>query len=567
MAIPVNSPRLQPAIALLAITQLFLGACAPVQKQDVVDKPADYVPDANYHVLMGEMAMQRGEYFVTAKEFSEAARLSDEIDVVSRAAEYTFDYGFDRFALKNAARWAELEPYNAKAHGLLALLYLRLNDADKAFYHLQLSLPPPEGRRDDDYVSLGGSIAAETSPATRLAVMQRFGKTYGPTAGTQVAITEAAISAGQGKTALEAARSAIEIRPNWPKARIAGCRAQLAVERVDAALACMRNLLETDSGLEQELAYVRLLVAAEQFDVALAYLDDMEERRGFLPEISRMHGLISFDRDDQVAAWSDFNKLLTSGYFENESLYYLGQMSQRNREFLPALRFYSRIRSGYLLVSAQVEIAQILSDAGNLDGGIQHLNDFYQQFPTLGFELWTAKAALLGSAGQFDRALTAYQKALEYQSDNINLLLGRAAVLDEMGEFDASVKQFRAALQLAPDNADALNALGYTLANRNRRLGEAGRLIERALKQYPDNAAYLDSKGWLLYRRGDLKGAEKYLERAYALNEDPEIAAHLGELMWAQGRDGEASIIWMLALENYPNDRALIDTVQRYMQP
>jgi len=544
----------------------MLAACTqPAEKS--AERPPDYVPDADYHILMGEVALQRGDYPVTAQEFAEAAKLSADPAVAARAAQYSYDYGFDRYAFSSASRWVELAPDNPTAHGLLALLLLRRDEPQQAYNHLERSLPPKEQREDNDYLGIVSSISGEGSAETTLAVMQMFADNYGPNAGASLALAEAAIRAGAGEVAMTAAQDAIAIRPEWQKASAMLCRGQLAIDQKDAALDCMRALLQADDRLDTELEYVRLLVQADQVEVALDYLDDMEERRGFLPEIARMHGLISFDQDHQVAAWSDFNKLLKSKYFENESLYYLGRMSQKNREYLPALRYFSRIRSGYLLVSAQVEIAQILADVGNLDGGIQHLDEFYKQIPTLGFELWTAKAALLSSAGRFDQALDAYARALEYQPDNINLLLGRAAVLDESGDYKAAIKEFRAVLKVVPDHADAMNALGYTLANRGKKLGEAQRLIDRALEQHPDSAAYLDSKGWLLFRKGELDAAETYLERAYALDENPEIAAHLGELMWAQGRDGEASIIWMLALETHPTDRALINTIERFRQP
>jgi len=552
-----------PVAALPALLSLILAGCAGQVGTGEQQAAPDYVPDASYHILMGEMAMQRGEYFVTAQEFAEAARLSDDPAVASRAAEYAYNYGFESYAVSTAERWLELAPDEQAPHGYLGLLYLKQGDAEKAFVHLDGSMPPADVRVEGDYLSLESSLAAEGRPETSYAILKMFDEQYGPNVGLTLALSEIAGRNGDGEAAVAYAREVLDQEPELLEARIALYHGQLLTGETDAALASMAALLEDQPGVELELEYARLLVNAERYDEALAYLDDMEERHGFVPEIVRFHALISIDQADQVSAWSDFTKLLSAGFFVNESFFYLGEMARNNQEFLQSLRLYSRVRSGYLLVPAQVAIAEILNVAGNTEGAVAHLDEFYQQFPYYGFDVWVAKAGLYSDAAMDDLAYEAYSRALEYQPDNIAVLLGRASVLDQKGETDAAVKAFRTALRMEPDNPDAMNALGYTLANRNIKLREAEKLIASALQQHPDNAAYLDSMGWLLFRRGDYEAAGGYLEQAYAAHDDPEIAAHLGELMWAQGREGEANIIWMLALEQSPNHRVLIDTIER----
>jgi Flp pilus assembly protein TadD len=125
----------------------------------------------------------------------------------------------------------------------------------------------------------------------------------------------------------------------------------------------------------------------------------------------------------------------------------------------------------------------------------------------------------------------------------------------------------RKVMRVKPDHAHAYNALGYTLADRNQRLGEAKELIEKALALEPDNPMIIDSMGWVLFRMGDSQGALKYLQRAYDLGrKDPEIAAHLGEVLWSLGRRKEAMAVWNEAVSRAPGNDVLVNTIGRFKQ-
>jgi Flp pilus assembly protein TadD len=137
---------------------------------------------------------------------------------------------------------------------------------------------------------------------------------------------------------------------------------------------------------------------------------------------------------------------------------------------------------------------------------------------------------------------------------------------ERLGRIDIMESSMRKVIKLRPDNAHAYNALGYTLADRNERLPEARELIEQALKLAPDDAFIMDSMGWVLFRQGDNEGALKWLKRAYSLRPDAEIAAHLGEVMWAMGQRGDAQKLWKQAIAKTPGNETLIKTIERFKQ-
>jgi Flp pilus assembly protein TadD len=118
----------------------------------------------------------------------------------------------------------------------------------------------------------------------------------------------------------------------------------------------------------------------------------------------------------------------------------------------------------------------------------------------------------------------------------------------------------------APDNHHAYNALGYSLAERNVRLQEAFELIDKAMKMAPGDPFIMDSMGWVQYRLGHLNEAEAQLRRAYALRSDPEIAVHLGEVLWQKGQQDDARRLWREARAKDPQNDTLRETLARLRQ-
>jgi tetratricopeptide (TPR) repeat protein len=173
---------------------------------------------------------------------------------------------------------------------------------------------------------------------------------------------------------------------------------------------------------------------------------------------------------------------------------------------------------------------------------------------------------VLERAGRTEEALDALDEALERRSEDVALLLARGALLDRTGRLEDALADMRAAVAAAPDSALPLNALGYTLADRTRHFDEAYRLVRRAIELDPGNAAILDSLGWVYYRQRKLPEARTYLALAYSQFPDPEVAAHLGEVMWQQGDRDAARSLWNEALERNPDSRTLQAVMARLMQ-
>ncbi|WP_049751458.1 tetratricopeptide repeat protein [Halorhodospira halophila] len=204
--------------------------------------------------------------------------------------------------------------------------------------------------------------------------------------------------------------------------------------------------------------------------------------------------------------------------------------------------------------------------AGTLerDEALAHLERVRDGQPVLVPRVALLEGQLLREAGRPEAALAAYERGLEASSEDHDLLYGRGLARAETGDVDGAVEDLRRVLEADPGDPHAQNALGYTLVDHKRDLSEARELIESALEQEPDNAAFLDSKGWLLYREGDPEAALEYLRRAFDQDPHGEIGAHLGEVLWELGERNEAREVWCRALDADGGQRALKRTLERY---
>ena len=206
----------------------------------------------------------------------------------------------------------------------------------------------------------------------------------------------------------------------------------------------------------------------------------------------------------------------------------------------------------------------ITHDLALLDAARSQLKQASTATPEERIQLLIAEAALLRDAKQTQAALDLLEQALSKDPDQPDLLYESALLAEKLGRMEILESRLRRLIELRPDSAQAYNALGYSYADRNLRLTEARELIEKALALSPDDTFIIDSWGWVLYRQGDLAGALVQLERAYAQRDDPEIAAHLGEVLSALGRAEEARRILTEAQQKHPDSDTLTDAVKKF---
>jgi tetratricopeptide (TPR) repeat protein len=318
---------------------------------------------------------------------------------------------------------------------------------------------------------------------------------------------------------------------------------------------------------DARLSYARMLVADKklpearaQFEVLLAEFPDNAE-------VTMAVALLALQLNDYDAAEMQLKRALEKNYKDPDAVrLYLGQVNEERKRYDEALKWYGAVGAGEQHINAQARYAGVLAKQGRLADARKHLQQVSARNSQQRVQLTQAEAQLLREATAYQDAFDLLGRALEKLPDSHELLYDHAMAAEKVNRLDVLEANLRKLITLRPDHAHAHNALGYTFADRNERLDEARQLIETALKLAPEDPFIMDSMGWVLYRQGQITEALDYLKRAHALRPDPEIAAHLGELLWVSGQRDEARKLWSSVQKEHPNNEVLQNTVNRFLR-
>ena len=548
--------------ALWAVTALTLFC--PNVFADEEDKRSD----AAAHLLQAELALQGSDYFEAAQEYRKAAEISDSVDVARQATRVGYSFGFNEEALLAAKRWLELDEESDEALLYVAQLQLRLGDLRKSRRNLKKLIERGDEGADSRLLSLV-QVLSQEDPEDADKVMRWLAKPYKDSAYAQYATAVMAMQAGDTDYAEERALRAIDLDPEWTKAKLLYARTMLIAGRQDEAIEYTARLIgddpDPDPDARMELAL--MMMTAGRDDDALSQINQILLEQPSRADALRMMAIINFRLENLDAAWADFQDLLASGRFTMDALYYLARIADVREEHERAARLYSQVRSGpNAVVSQRRASALIAYELEDPQKALQDLEEFGNNSPSHAIDMVLARAQLLASLDRYDEALEFYDRYVQYRSDDESALLGRAELLLRMDRLDDAIAQYRAAAKRWPESAMSLNALGYTLADRTDEYKEAEKLIRKALEYDPSSPAIIDSLGWVLFKRGEYEAALVELERAYEKLDDHEVAAHIVEVLVALERRDEALEVLEDA-ESRHTDSELLQDVRTRLFP
>jgi tetratricopeptide (TPR) repeat protein len=545
--------------ALWAVTALTLfGPIAFADDEEARNEAAA-------HLLQAELALQGSEYLEAAQEYRKAAQISESVDVARQATRVGYSFGFNEEALLAAKRWQELDEESDEALLYVAQLQLRLGDLRKARRNLKKLIERGDEGADSRLLSLV-QVLSQEDPDDADKVMRWLAKPYKDSAYAQYATAVMAMQAGDADYAEERALRAIELDPEWTKAKLLYARTMLIAGRQDEAIEYTARLIgddpDPDPDARMELAL--MMMTAGRDDDALSQINQILLEQPSRADALRMMAIINFRLENLDAAWADFQDLLASGRFTMDALYYLARIADFREEHERAARLYSQVRSGpNAVVSQRRASALIAYELEDPQKALQDLEQFGTNSPNHAIDMVLARAQLLASLERYDEALDFYDRYVMYRPDDESALLGRAELLLRMDRLDEAVEQYRAAAKRWPESAMSLNALGYTLADRTDDYKEAEKLIRKALEYDPDSPAIIDSLGWVLFKRGDYEAALAELERAYEKLDDHEVAAHIVEVLVALERRDDALEVLEDAESRHSDSELLQDVRDR----
>jgi tetratricopeptide (TPR) repeat protein len=556
----------------LAIACALLTACAvqtAVPEPDVatVEEPVAKPPerafpdDSLYSLLVAEFALRRQAYDVTLEKYMEQSAVLRDPGVSAHTTHLAQYLQREDETLQSAQLWVELEPNNAEANNTLAVLLIHKGRNVEALPHLAV-VERETGSANFPMVLNGFTQLSEAQRKQLVGDIANL-TTQFPN-NTRLLLTQALIHAEyqQYDDALDDLDRVFELEPAQPQAVVLETRILLE-QKADHPYARLQKVLQDDPDAKLlRLQYARLLTASdmpaarEQFEILLAQSPQDGDLLFSLALINREIG-------DTAAAEAHLRQAIALGQHVNEAYYYLGRMAEDNNDPESALASYMQVAEGQEYLAANSRIGQILIDSGQLDRSHTWFNEQREAYPQLRDQLLGLEADILARAGAAKNALQLLDQALADTPDNTALRYARAMVREQQDDLAGMERDLRSIIAADPENATALNALGYTLADRTTRFQEAQDLISRALALQPHEPAIQDSMGWVLFRMGRYEESAGYLTRAYAEFPDPEVAAHLGEVLWVKGDHDAAMAVWQGALLRDPNHPALLGTLHR----
>jgi len=514
-------------------------------------------------MLLGEIALQRGSADIAAQTYAELAKRTRDPRIARRAVEIANFARTPQYALEAARAWHEADPASLQALQTLAGLLVGARKVDEAEPYLAKVLASDGTTAANGFLQLGRLLAGNPDKQANLRVVRSLAAKYPDLPQARLALAQAALAANDEASALAEARRAAQMQPGWEAPAIFEAQVLQRKSPAQAGKALAGFLDQYPKAREARLSYARLLVGERKLTEARAEFEKLLAAHPNDNDVIYAVGLLAAQLKDYATAETNLKRLLDQGFRDpNGVRFTLGQIAEEQKDWKAATDWYLSIQRGEHYLPSRLRTAGVMAKEGKL----AEAREFLRTVNASGeqrVQLLIAEAQLLREANQHREAFELLGKALEAQPEQPELLYDHALTAEKLERFEVLEGSLRKLIQLKPDHAHAYNALGYSFAERNLRLPEARKLIERALELAPEDYYIVDSLGWVLYRMGDLNGAAEQLRRAYLGRPDGEIGAHLGEVLWTMGERTEAERIWQDALKHHPENETLHKTVKR----
>lgn len=525
----------------------------------------DFDPDNDplFQILVAEFAGQRGRLDVAAENYAAAARQLQDLEVAKRATRIAVFSRDNAAALESVKIWVAQAPEDIEARQILAAMHIRSGEVDAAITQLETVLNTATDSANRHLGTIANLLSREEDKLTALKVMERLIAKRDNDPDAQLAYALLAIRAEEVERANKAMEAVLD--SNIGNLNIAmayvgllqkNSKTHVAFNWLDRAI----KKSPDDAGLR--LIYARLLADSNRYEEARLQFALLAAKTPDNSDVIYALGLLNLQANRIDEAGDNFSALLKLEARDYDANFYLGQIAESRQEHASAMELYGKVNGGSNHFQAQVRIALILSLQNEISPARAQLHSIDVQTEEQKFQLVRAEGEILTQHDRFEDAMVVYDRALE-DSYDMELLYTRAMLAEKLDRFDVLEADLQTIIEREPDNAQALNALGYTLADRTDRYEEAYEFVRRALVLNPEDFYTLDSMGWVLYRLGRLTEAVEYLTKAREIKDDPEVAAHLGEVLWVMGDKQAARDIWDSALKDTPDDRGLLDVIQR----
>lgn len=565
----------------------LLAACANTPRHEAVETPAPAgkanleqivetpkldLPNVAltdrmlYEFLLGDIAAQRGNPDLAAQAYLDLAKTTRDPRVARRAAQLAYESRQYDKAVEAFQLWQELEPSSPLAKQMLLSLLLsggKLKEARPMLEEVLKADPANAGRT---FTSVYPLIARSQDKQATLDWMLEATRPYPNLAEGHLVVAQAAAAAGKKDLAMKEAQRAATLNPDWDVAVALKAELYLGSDP-EKALALLKDFLgKHPENAELRLFYARSLLNQKHLAESREEFQRLLKDRPDSHDLAFAVALISMQMGEYARAEQELQQALGKGSKDESTVrYYIAQLNEARKNDAAALENYRLVTEGEYVYAARLREAALLDKVGKYGEARAALQKAEAKTDQQRVQLIMVDAQLLREDNKFEESFQVLKQGLEKFPENPDLLYQTAMAADKLKKNELFEQMIRKLIKIAPDNAHAYNALGYSLLDRNVRIPEAMKLVEKAYQLAPDDAAIIDSMGWGYYLQGHLDKSVEFLKRAFAANPDPEIAAHLGEVLWKKGDKDAARKVWEDSTKANPDNETLKAVMKRFL--
>jgi len=554
----------QPSPAKAAVKPAKI-ALSDARKKQAEDKNS-IDPDVLFMLMTAEIAGQRGQYDVALEGYLEAAKRVHDPRLTERAAMIAMYMKDGNLMNEAVSLWLKQDPDNLSARKIAALTALRSENKQRAIAQLNALFKLDPDGFEKTLFELAGALQKDISVPFLYDVMEGLAQKQ-PNQASVYFIQALLASDMKNKTLAEQkVAQAIRLQPDWDKALL--LQAQLAIYAEDYRRAenlLKNNVLKYPDNSKYKQMLAQVLIKEAKYEEAGEIYEKLINSDPNDYDSQFFLGLAHMQLDRAEKAEDIFNQLLNQKEWSNQAGFYLGKIEEKRENTEKALSWFDKVADGPFQFEAGVTSIALLAKTKQYVRAEQRLQELQKQFPKQKPRIVLVQAELYSQQKQYGKAYEFLTKELNNAPDQEELLYSRALMADRLGKLDVMETDLRKILAKSPDNVEALNALGYSLADKTTRYAEAEIYLLHALRIKPQEPVILDSYGWLKYKMGNHQVALDYLQRAYDKQPENEIAAHLAEVLWVMGRQEDARKLYEKAVEKAPGDQYLLNFKNKFL--
>ena len=522
---------------------------------------------AKAHLKLAEIALENSNFDEVIKRYKDAVDSSSNIEILKEAAWLAKNYGFLDQSLQFAEIWVDREPDNDTALLFLVNRQLESGLILAAKKNLKEIIIKTEENPEEVLFSIYSYLSDE-KPENLEKLIYSFTRIYSKSAYIRYIYAASLLENKNVEEALVQSELAIQLEPSWEKSSLLYARALLLADRTDEAINFLAYFIgdqlnpSKESRLELALAYM----SSDRLEDALGQVSQILLERSAEYEAIRLMAIINFRLGDLNSARQDFGELLAQNVFRMDAVFYLARINEQESNIAEAIKLYSQVTSGVNAIYSQNKVVQLLLSMNKVDEAKNHLKNFGKTHPKYMQRAMMLEMSLHQQLGEYESVLTLSEKLLSYNPRNNSVASIRANILLELDQVSEAIDAFAQLAKNSPRDPLILNAYGYVLTNHSNDFKKAEKLIKKAIKLDPENPAIIDSYGWVLFRLGEYDSALKELVKAYDLYKDPEIAAHIIEVLLVLDRKKEAKIRLTEAQNLFINNKYLENVSERFFE-